>query len=403
MLYKTKQTQCCIAGGGPAGMMLGLLLARAGLKVLVLEKHADFLRDFRGDTIHPSTMDILKDIGLLNKFLKLPHQKTGSINIEVGDKKIKFSDFSKLKTETPYIAFIPQWDFLSFLEEEAKKYENFELEMNTEVIDILTEDGKVVGIKAKTKNGELQVNADLIVGADGRGSIVRKKADLNVQEYGAPIDILWFRISREKSDPVESLGRFQKQAIMIMLNREEYWQCGYVIPKGDLKKVKAAGLPALLKSIEKLAPFLNKRDDKIKTWNDVKLLTVKVDRLKKWYRNGLVCIGDSAHAMSPVGGVGINLAIQDAVAAANIIGPAFSKGEVTIDDLRKIQERRELPTKVIQKMQLFLQERFLSKVISGKGEAKLPLVVQIMLKVPFLRSLPPRIIAFGVRPERVDF
>src|SRR5882724_2002406 len=311
--------RCCIAGGGPAGMMLGYLLARAGVEVLVLEKHGDFLRDFRGDTIHPSTLEVMHELGLLDEFLELPHQKVYELNAQVGEMRLTIADFRYLPTRCGFVAFMPQWDFLNFLAEKAGRYPGFKLLMEAEVTGLIEESGRVVGVRVKTANGEIEMRVDLVVGADGRSSIVREKAGLPVKEFGAPMDVLWFRLKRTGEDPVATMGRFDSGRIFIALNRGDYWQCGYVIPKGQFDEMRRQPFETFRAAIVKLAPYVGDSVQELRGWDDVKLLTVRVDRLLDWFRPGLLCIGDSAHAMSPVGGVGINLAIQDAVAAANVL------------------------------------------------------------------------------------
>ncbi len=322
MPTKTVTTACAIAGGGPAGMMLGFLLARAGVDVLVLEKHADFLRDFRGDTIHPSTLQVMAELGLLDEFLKRPHQEVRELSADIGGERVTIADFSHLPTRCPFVAFMPQWDFLNFLAEQAKRYPTFHLKMQAEVTDLIFDGDRVAGLRAKTPQGELAVRADLVVGADGRHSTVRALAGLKVEDKGAPMDVLWLRLSKRKDDGAESLGRIDAGRLFVMLDRGDYWQCAFVIPKGGFDELRRRGLPAFRAAIAELKPSLADRVTELQSWDDVKLLTVTVDRLKRWYRPGLLCIGDAAHAMSPVGGVGINLAIQDAVAAANILSRA---------------------------------------------------------------------------------
>jgi 2-polyprenyl-6-methoxyphenol hydroxylase-like FAD-dependent oxidoreductase len=323
---ETIAVQCCIAGGGPAGMMLALLLARAGVEVLVLEKHADFLRDFRGDTIHPSTLEVMAELGILADFLKLPHQKVYSIKAQIGNMAFKFADFSHLPTRCRFVAFMPQWDFLNFIAEQGKRYPSFGLRMRADVTGLIEESGEIVGVRATTPEGEMAIRANLVVGADGRQSIVRKAAGLEIDDLGAPMDVLWFNISRRPGDPEETMGRFDVGRIFIMINRSENWQCGFVIPKGTVERIHAKGLPAFREEIASLAPFVGDRVSALDDWAAVKLLTVRVDRLRRWYRKGLLCIGDAAHAMSPIGGVGINLAIQDAVAAANLLALPLRQG-----------------------------------------------------------------------------
>ena len=393
--------QCCIAGGGPAGMMLGYLLARAGLKVLVLEKHADFLRDFRGDTIHPSTLEVMCELGLLEKFLRLPHQEVYELNAQVGQMQLTVADFRYLPTRCRFIALMPQWDFLNFLAQQADAYPSFSLKMEAEVSGLIEESGRVVGVHAKTPNGALEVRADLIVGADGRNSIVREKAGLTVNDLGTPIDVLWFRISRSPQDPVATMGRFDKGRIFITLNRGEYWQCGYVIPKGQFEEMRRQDFEMFRAEIVKLAPYTRDRVRELRGWDDVNLLTVRVDRLLEWFRLGLLCIGDAAHAMSPVGGVGINLAIQDAVAAANVLFKPLRQGQLTIDHLREIQKRRELPTRVTQRLQVIVQRRIIARVLGETGPLKPPLAVRLLARVPWLRRIPARIVGYGIRPEHV--
>ena len=393
--------QCCIAGGGPAGMMLGYLLARAGVKVLVLEKHADFLRDFRGDTIHPSTLEVMDELGLLEKFLRLPHQEVYELNAQVGQTQLTIADFRYLPTRCRFIALMPQWDFLNFLAEQAAGYPSFDLMMEAEVSGLIEESGRVIGVQANTPNGAVEVRADLIVGADGRNSIVREKAGLKVKDLGAPIDVLWFRISRSPEDPVATMGRFDKGRIFITLNRGEYWQCGYVIPKGQFEEMRRQGFEIFRAEIIKLAPYTRDRVRELRGWDDVKLLTVRVDRLLEWFRPGLLCIGDAAHAMSPVGGVGINLAIQDAVAAANVLFKPLREGQITIDHLRGIQKRRELPTRVTQRLQVIVQRRIIARVLRETGSLKPPLAVRLLAAVPLLRRIPARIVGVGIRPEHI--
>ncbi|HEY3153357.1 MAG TPA: FAD-dependent oxidoreductase [Candidatus Binatia bacterium] len=394
--------QCCIAGGGPAGMMLGYLLARAGVKVLVLEKHADFLRDFRGDTIHPSTLEVMDELGLLEKFLRLPHQEVYELNAQVGRTQLTIADFRYLPARCRFIALMPQWDFLNFLADQAAGYPSFDLKMEAGVSGLIEESGRVTGIQAKTPNGAVEVRADLIVGADGRSSIVREEAGLKVKDLGAPMDVLWFRINRSPEDPVATMGRFDKGRIFITLNRGEYWQCGYVIAKGQFEEMRRQEFEMFRAEIIKLAPYTRDRVRELRGWDDVKLLTVRVDRLLEWFRPGLLCIGDAAHAMSPVGGVGINLAIQDAVAAANVLFKPLREGLLTIDHLRRIQKRRELPTRVTQWLQVAVQRRIIARVLVETGSFEPPLAVRLLAKVSFLRRIPARIVGLGIRPEHID-
>ena len=399
---KTMSVPCCIAGGGPAGMMLGLLLARAGVEVVVLEKHADFLRDFRGDTIHPSTLEVLYELGLLDRFLALPHQEVSRINGQFGDLALTVADFSTLSTRCRFVAFIPQWDFLDFLAEAGARYPGFHLRMQAEVVGLIEEAGSVVGLRANMPDGPLQVRASLVVGADGRHSTVRSHAGLSVEEFGAPMDVLWFRLSRRPSDPSDPIGRFDTGRIFIMLNRGDYWQCGFVIAKGLLAQIRAKGLPAFRDAVAQLAPFMAGRVGELHDWEPIKLLTVQVDRLRQWYRPGLLCIGDAAHAMSPVGGVGINLAIQDAVAAANLLASPLRAGRLTTGDLRLVQERREWPTNMTQRVQLAIQNRVIRPVLGGSGTLTPPFAVRLLARFPFLRRIPARMIGLGFRSEHVQ-
>lgn len=400
-MASTMSVRCCIAGGGPAGMMLGLLLARAGVDVLVLEKHADFLRDFRGDTIHPSTLEVIHELGLLEPLLALPHQKAPEINAQFGDLALTVADFSTLPTRCGFIAFMPQWDFLNFLAEQGVRYAAFRVVMQAEVTDLIKVAGTIVGLRAMTPEGLLEVRADLVVGADGRHSVVRDKAGLPVDTFGAPMDVLWFRLSRREGDPDNPVGRFDRGRIFIMLNRGDYWQCGFVIPKGSRAELEARGLPAFRETVGRLAPFMADRVDELRSWEPVKLLTVQVDRLRDWCRPGLLCIGDAAHAMSPIGGVGINLAIQDAVATANLLADVLRRGAVTPADLRLVQERRAWPTHLTQRMQLFLQDRVIKAVLAADGPLLPPWPLRLIARFPVLRRIPARLIGMGFRPEHV--
>ena len=394
--------RCCVAGGGPAGIMLGLLLARAGVEVLVLEKHADFLRDFRGDTIHPSTLEVMHELGLLEDLLKLPHQKAPRLNAQVSGLALTVADFTHLPTRCGFIAFMPQWDFLNFLAERGARYPTFKLRMRAEVIGLIEEAGRVVGLHATTSDGPLEVRVSLVVGADGRHSVVRARAGLQVDEFGAPMDVLWFRLSRRPGDPENPVARFEMGRIFIMLNRGEHWQCGFVIPKGSLDQFQKRGLPAFRESVAQLAPFAADRVGELRDWDEVKLLTVRVDRLRRWYRSGLLCIGDAAHAMSPVGGVGINLAIQDAIAAANLLATPLRAGRLTTEDLRRVQRRREWPTRLTQRFQIFVQNRVIRRVLGSTEQIAPPLPVRLLARFPLLRRIPARLIGIGFRPEHVQ-
>ncbi|HEY3104252.1 MAG TPA: FAD-dependent oxidoreductase [Pyrinomonadaceae bacterium] len=394
------KTRCCIAGGGPAGMMLGFLLARAGVDVVVLEKHADFLRDFRGDTVHPSTLEVMHELGLLEEFLKLPHQEVRELGGQIGEEFVKLADFSHLPTKCKFIALVPQWDFLDFLGEHARRYPTFKLIMQAQVVDLLELEGCVVGVKAETPDGDFEVRADLIVGADGRGSIVREKAGLAVQKFGAPMDVLWFRLSRKPADGEQTLGRIVKGKMMVMLNRGDYWQCGYLIRKGEFENIKQRGIDAFRADVLSVAPFLRDRVNELSDWEPIKLLTVRIDRLLKWHRPGLLCIGDAAHAMSPIGGVGINLAIQDAVAAANILAERLSRNTVSVADLQRVQFRRGFPTQMTQGLQVFLQNNVIRRVL-GNPDFRLPWPMKLFNRWPFLRRIPARLVGVGFRAEHV--
>jgi len=382
-------------------MMLGLLLARAGVDVVVLEKHADFLRDFRGDTIHPSTLELMHEIGVLEEFLKLPHEKARLLKVQVGDQSIPLADFSHLPTCCKFIALMPQWDFLNFLAEQGARYSTFHLRQKTEATGLVEDDGLVVGVRATTPEGEMEIRADLVVGADGRHSVVRERAGFHVQELGAPMDVLWFRISRQPGDPEETMGRFDAGRILIMINRGMHWQFGYIIMKGSAEENRKQGLEAFREAVATLAPFAADRKGEIRHWDDLKLLTVRVDRLLHWYRPGLLCIGDAAHAMSPIGGVGVNLAVQDGVAAANLLAQPLREGRLTTEHLRLVQQRRLLPVRVIQGMQVLIQQRVVYRVLSGAGQMKPPLLLKLFARFPFLRRIPARLIGVGVRPEHV--
>jgi len=397
----TITTQCCIAGGGPAGMMLGFLLARAGVRVVALEKHADFFRDFRGDTVHPSTLELIYELGLIDEFLKLPHQKVETVTGEVGAERIALGDFRHLPTYCKFIALMPQWDFLNFLAEHGRRYPGFDLRMQAEATDLIEENGRVAGLIARTPNGALTIRADLTVGCDGRHSTVREKAGLVSDDYGAPMDVLWFRVSRKVSDRTDVFGHIEAGRLMVMLDRGDYWQCAYVIPKGGIERVQSEGLEAFRGRVVEMSPFLADRVGELKSWDDVKLLSVTVDRLRKWWRPGLICIGDAAHAMSPIGGVGINIAVQDAVAAANRLVSPLRSGKATDADLQAIQERRMPAVRFTQWLQLAIQRRIISRVLESRERPKPPPFVKLFNSFPVLRRIPARLIGIGVRPEHI--
>ena len=389
-----ESTCCCVVGGGPAGMMLGFLLARAGVKVLVLEKHGDFLRDFRGDTIHPSTLELMHELGLLDEFLKRPHDELRNLQAVIGDTEIPLADFTHLPVRCQFVAFMPQWDFLNFLLEETRRLPNFQLRMEAEATDLIQAGGRVVGVTAETTKGILEVRAALVIAADGRGSTLRERAGLEVIDMGAPMDVLWMRLSRRMDDPPQSLGRANTGALLIMLNRGEYWQCGFVIQKGTFDEIFQERLAAF-------APLFRERVRELDDWNKIKLLTVKVDRLRRWHRDGLLCLGDAAHAMSPIAGVGINLAIQDAVAAANLLADPLLCGPVDEEILNRVQKRRELPTRLTQRLQLFIQNRVIRQVLTTNKPISSPLFFRLFQYWPWLRRLPARFIGIGFRPEHI--
>jgi len=382
-------------------MMLGFLLARAGVDVLVLEKHKDFLRDFRGDTIHPSTLEVLRELGLLDEFLERPHQEARTLSAYIGEVEVPVADFTHLPTHCRFIAFMPQWDFLDFIAEHARRYPAFHLRMEAEATELLEEQGRVIGVRAATAGGTVEVRAKLTVGADGRHSTVRQRGGLQVQDLGAPIDVLWMRLSRRPTDPDQPLGRIGSGRFFVMLYRGDYWQCGYVISKGGIEEIKQKGLASFREAIVETAPFLRDRVDELADWDDIKLLTVVVDRLRCWYREGLLCIGDASHAMSPVGGVGINLAIQDAVATANILAGPLRQGSVTTADLRKVQRRRELPTRLTQRLQILVQDRVIGRVLASRGPLSLAWPLKLLRRFPVLRRIPARLIGVGFHPEHV--
>ena len=395
------QTRCCIVGGGPAGVMLGFLLARAGVEAVVLEKHADFLRDFRGDTIHPSTLELMYELGLLEEFLQRPHQEIRELGGNVGGKSFILADLSHLPTHCRFVAFMPQWDFLNFLVEQGRRYPGFRVEMQAEATGLIEENGRVAGVQFKTPEGPREVRADLVVGADGRHSVVRACAGLQVIDLGAPMDVMWMRLSRRPEDPGQVLGYIDRGRILVMLNRGDHWQCAYVIPKGAGEEVRARGLPSFREEIVKFVPFLGDRVEELRDWNQVSLLSVAVDRLLRWWRPGLLCIGDAAHAMSPIGGVGINLAIQDAVAAANILGPTLLRGAPGWRELRAVQVRRTFPTRAMQRLQIFIQNRVIRHILGSTEPLTIAFPFTLFARYPWLRRIPASIIGLGFRPEHI--
>jgi 2-polyprenyl-6-methoxyphenol hydroxylase-like FAD-dependent oxidoreductase len=382
-------------------MMLGFLLARGGIDVLVLEKHEDFLRDFRGDTIHPSTLELFYELGILDEFLKRPHQRLTTISAQVGRQAVTLGDFTHLPTHCKFLALMPQWDFLNFVVEQARKYSSFHLIMEAEATDLIEENGTIVGPRAMTKQGEVDVRANLIVGADGRHSIVRRRATMEVRDMGAPMDVMWMRLSRREGDPARTFGHAEPGKMLVLINRESYWQAAFVIPKDAAAEVRQRGLPSFQREIVEMEPFLHDRVQELRDWGQVSLLTVKVDRLVKWSCPGLICIGDAAHAMSPIGGVGINLAIQDAVAAANILSPKLHVGTPSLEDLQAVQKRRNFPTLATQWLQLAIQNRVIRRVLGGTSPLSLPWQLKLLQWFPYLRRFPARLVGVGFRPEHV--
>jgi 2-polyprenyl-6-methoxyphenol hydroxylase-like FAD-dependent oxidoreductase len=403
------RTTCVVVGGGPAGMVLGLLLARGGVEVTVLEKHADFLRDFRGDTVHPTTLDLLDELGLGEEFAKLPQSHVTQVGLPTVEGLVRFGDFSGLKGPHNYIAMVPQWDLLDLLADAAKQESTFTLRMETEAVDLVRDHGRVVGVKYRTAAGDTgEIRADLTVAADGRHSVLRSAANLRVKEYPTPLDAWWFRLPREQTDPSGVVGVMSAARAVVMLDRNDYWQTATLIRKGSDAEQRKQPVSAMVASIADVVPWLANRVDTVKSWDDVKLLDVRVDRLSRWYQEGLLLIGDAAHAMSPVGGVGINLAIQDAVATARLLAAPLKTGRLTTRDLAKVQRRRLPPTLIVQGAQRFLHARVLRPALAGKIEiaraTKLPLPVRVMRRFPWFRRIPAYVVGRGFRPEHApDF
>jgi 2-polyprenyl-6-methoxyphenol hydroxylase-like FAD-dependent oxidoreductase len=395
-------TRCCIVGGGPAGMMLGYLLGRAGIETVVLEKHADFFRDFRGDTVHPSTLQVMDELGLIDDFLKIPHDRIQKMEGYFGDTKLRIADISRTNAKYPFIAFMPQWDFLNFLRDKAQRYPHLKVMMNAEATGLMWSGDAVVGVQAMTREGPVDIRADLTVACDGRHSIVRPAARLEVEDIAAPMDVLWFRVP--KGTETDSLfARLEPGKMMVTIDRGDYWQCAFVIAKGHYDEIKSRGLDAFRADVSRLAPILRSHIGDVKSWDDIKLLTVAINRLKRWTRPGLLCIGDAAHAMSPVGGVGVNIAIQDAVATANLLAAKLAKGPVSEDDLDAVRKRREFPMRMTQGMQVVMQNNIISRALSpGNQPLTPPLPMRLISAVPWLQGLTARFLAIGVRPEHVQ-
>jgi 2-polyprenyl-6-methoxyphenol hydroxylase-like FAD-dependent oxidoreductase len=397
---KTFQTTCCIAGGGPAGVMLGYLLARQGVPVMVLEKHADFFRDFRGDTVHPSTLEVMYELGLLEDFLKLPHQELTSAGALIGGYRVEAANFTHLATHCKFIALMPQWDFLNFLSDRARKFPSFDLRMQHEVVGLIHEAGNIAGVEARAPEGVVEIRADLVVGCDGRNSTTREEAGLEVQEFGVPIDVLWFRISRKSGDPGQVLGNVNYGKMLILINRGDYFQGGLIIRKGSFQDIQRDGLDAFRETITRIAPYLGDRVNELHDWEQIKLLTVQINRLRLWDRPGLLCIGDAAHAMSPAGGVGINLAIQDAVATANLLAEPLRERRVTEALLARVQHRREFPTRVTQMMQVNAHKAFV-RVFKNSGPLPVPWQLKVIAHAPGLQRVMGHVVGVGIQPEHV--
>ncbi len=383
-------------------MMLGYLLGRAGIDTLVLEKHADFFRDFRGDTVHPSTLQVMDELGLIDGFLKLPHQQLQKMDGNFGGDSIRIADLGRLKVKYPFIAFMPQWDFLNFLRESGKRFASLKVMMNADATDLIRSGDAVVGVKANTPEGPVEIRADLIIGCDGRHSIVRQRADLEVEEIGAPMDVLWFRAGKRASETESVFARVETGKMMVTFDRGDYWQCAYVIAKGQYDAVKTRGLDVFRGDVIGMAPILKSGMSDVKTWDDVKLLTVAINRLKRWTLPGLLCIGDAAHAMSPVGGVGVNLAVQDAVATANLLAARLAEGCPTEDELDAVRRRREFPVRITQAMQVMVQNNLISVALKpGDRPLKAPLFARLINALPWLQGVTARFVGLGARPEHV--
>ena len=396
------KTDCVIAGGGPAGMMMGFLLARAGVEVVVLEKHADFLRDFRGDTIHPSTLDVMHELGLLDEFLRRPHDELHQVAVRVGPDQAQIADFGHVPTHCKFLMMMPQWDFLDFLAEHARRLPTFRLVMQAEARRLILENGRVAGLVARTPEGELEVRSALVVGADGRHSTVRAQAGLQPQDFGAPMDVLWLRVSRLPDDPPDLFGQVDAGRMLVMIARGDYWQCALLIPKGSGDDWRRRGIGAVHEALLGLSPWLGERVRELSDWDaQVKLLSVSVDRLREWAKPGLLCIGDAAHAMSPIGGVGINLAVQDAVAAARLLAAPLREHELDLAALQRVQRRREWPVRVVQRMQITIQDRLIAPILASDKPVRMPWFLRLIDRFRLLRRVPAWFIGVGVRPEHV--
>ncbi|MBS0278098.1 MAG: FAD-dependent oxidoreductase [Proteobacteria bacterium] len=398
---KTLSTRVVIAGGGPAGMMCGFLLARAGIDTVVLEKHKDFFRDFRGDTVHPATLNAIYELGLFDAFRKVPHQELRDIAAEIEGVPYPVGDFRHLPGHAQFIAIMPQWDFLNFLAEKAKALPHFRLLMEAKAVDLLASGDRVTGLVAETPDGPLDIAADLVIGADGRHSTIREKAGFKPLERGVPIDVLWLKLPRQESDPEAALGRVSAGLLFVMIDRGTYWQCAFVVPKNGFEAIKAQGIEKFRARLKTAAGFAANRIDAIASFDDVSLLTVAVDRLPQWARPGLLCIGDAAHAMSPVGGIGINLAIQDAIAAANLLWQPLLRGKPTLGDLNRVQARREFAVKVTQGLQVAIQNRIIAPTLASTAPVKPPFVLKLLKAFPILRTIPAYMVGIGVRPEHI--
>lgn len=402
-MHNRIKTKVVIAGGGPAGMMLGLLLARANVDVVVVEKHGDFLRDFRGDTIHPSTLDIIEQLGFIREFLALPHTRAEKLHAQIAGRDVTIADFSWLPVRHRFIAFMPQWDFLNFLAGKAGQFDNFRLLMNAPVTDLLRQGDRIWGLQVDTPEGPLTIEADVVIGADGRNSVIREKAGLAIERFGEPTEVVWMRLSKQPDDPKETMGHAGPRQGFVLIDRGDYWQCGYVVRKGTFDVMKAQGLEAFRARVSQVCPLPADRLEEIRSWDDASLLTVRIDRLTRWWKPGVICIGDAAHAMSPIGGVGVNLAIQDAVAAANVLIPALSSGGSISDaDLSAIEKRRSFPTKAIQRLQLMMRSRKKDQPETKRADGP-PAFVLAIMRFPLLAHLAGRLIGLGVRREKLRY